>query len=555
MRVAWVRGALVFVAGADSINGQTKSTRPALTLFDDTLDAVRVMQNDFFQPWVGTWPTAIDWTAAVMGTQVTGALHSLSRTLETMRASGNQGDDFKAKENLVSLYFSQLVGFYFGQDSLSLRGQAFDDMLWVVLGWLDATRFIKDHSNAHFDGLPGVASFFQEQGWYGNQWTAAFAHRARIFWHLAERGWDTRLCGGGMNWNPSLSPYKNAITNELWISASVAMYLDFPGDSNSSPFGVYPDEGSGAPAPAANYPPKDRKYLRAAVNGYSWLVDSQMMNSQGLYADGFHISGYPQKNRTKCDSRDEMVYTYNQGVVLSGLRGLFRVTGNPRYLEDGHDLIASVIAATGWDLRRDVPLDAFSARLPRWYGLGRAGVLEDACDITGSCSQDAQTFKGIWMHHFATFCAPLKSDETRATFTDSEAIHLAECKRYIPWLYHNARAARGTRDSRGRFGMWWTAGLLDSLTTGNMVVGPDALPDYGEDVVDYRNDGVPQDETWVGSDAVPEREGGRYAGQRPIVMRAEAAYGDVNDRGRGRTVETQSGGLALLRALVELERL
>ena len=559
MRVGWARGALVFVAGVDTIRGQTKSTRPELTLFDETLDALRVMQNEYFQPWVGTWPTAIDWTAAVMGTQVTGALQSLSRTLRTMRASGYQLDDFKAKENLVSLYFSHLVAFHFGQDSLSLRGQAFDDMLWVVLGWLDAARFIKEHSTAHFDGLPGVSPLSQDHGWYGNQWIPVFSHRARIFWHLAERGWDTNLCGGGMIWNPNLGPYKNAITNELFVSASIAMYLDFPGDSNSSPFMTHPSMGLGAPAPldTTDFPPRDRKYLKAAMNGYSWLADSQMINSQGLYTDGFHISGYPQKNRTKCDSRDEMVYTYNQGVVLSGLRGLHRVTGDPSYLEDGHNLIASVIAATGWDLRRDSPLERFSANVPRWYGLGRAGVLEDACDITGTCSQDSQTFKGIWMHHFATFCSRFGADDRTHTtaFNITEVLHLGECRKYLPWLRHNARAARGARDSRGRFGTWWTAGLLDTLTTENMVIGPDALPKFDEDTVDYRNEGIPRDETWAGNPVVPEQEESRHDDQHPIFMRAEAEARDVNDRGRGRTVETQSGGLAVLRALLELERL
>jgi hypothetical protein len=33
----------------------------------------------------------------------------------------------------------------------------------------------------------------------------------------------------------------------------------------------------------------------------------------------------------------------------------------------------------------------------------------------------------------------------------------------------------------------------------------------------------------------------------------DAIWEDVNDRGRGRTVETQSGGVAVLRAFVEWE--
>ena len=36
-------------------------------------------------------------------------------------------------------------------------------------------------------------------------------------------------------WNPSLGPYKNAVTNELFITASVSMYLYFSGDNDASP--------------------------------------------------------------------------------------------------------------------------------------------------------------------------------------------------------------------------------------------------------------------------------------------------------------------------------
>ena len=43
-----------------------------------------------------------------------------------------------------------------------------------------------------------------------------------------------------MSWNPYLEPYKNAITNELFISASIGMYLYFPGDDNDSPFSRKP---------------------------------------------------------------------------------------------------------------------------------------------------------------------------------------------------------------------------------------------------------------------------------------------------------------------------
>ncbi len=138
-----------------------------------------------------------------------------------------------------------------------------------------------------------------------------------------------------------------------------------------------------------------------------------MLNSQGLYIDGFHISGTKNGTRpsTKCDVRNEMVYTYNQGVILTGQIGLWKATGHDGFLRDGHRLIQSVITATGYDLEDDRPIDDIDdlepGQLPPWRGLGRAGVLEEQCDVSGTCSQDSQSFKGIFFHHLTAFCAPL----------------------------------------------------------------------------------------------------------------------------------------------------
>jgi len=528
-------------------------------LYDDMLDAVRVMQDGYFEAGAGTWPSAIDWTRAVMGTCIVGAMQSLSDGFEILRE--HEGHDFKATENLISLYFSHIVGFYFGQDVLSLYHQAHDDMLWVVLGWLDAIKFAKRHSKTHHED---PSQHFPGQSWYGTTWASSFAHRARIFWHKAAAGWDTELCGGGMNWDPKKTPYKNAITNELYISASAAMYLHFPGDNSDSPFIIQtrgpPDSDSGT-----TWPPHDTKYRIAAVDAHKWLRESQMINDKGLYTDGFHISKWQKgANNTgkKCDARDEMVYTYNQGVILSGLRDLFSMTDEAKYLEEGHRLIRDVILATGWDRETDAPfqdLTKLTGRgLPKWYGLGRAGVLEDLCDAVGDCRQDVQTFKGIWMHHFTAFCTPLGLKQGQATssrFDDQHATwlekrHTTACKEYASWLRHNANAALGTRRD-GKFGMWWTPGLLRHLDRADLIIKPKDAP-LPDGAVDYRNHGVPNEPLWVLVPTSPHPDDGT---QKPIMHQRDARPLDVNDRGRGRTVETQGGGLAVLRALWENSRL
>ncbi|EAQ93704.1 hypothetical protein CHGG_01939 [Chaetomium globosum CBS 148.51] len=582
-------------------NGSDAGRRalPDLDLFQDMFMALSDMQDAYFQRWLGTWPHGIDWTRAVMSTHVAATLRTISDELELGRS--NQGMECASrKHEVIAGYFADVIAYYFAEDAFAIRNQAYDDMLWVVLGWLESIQFIDEHSRfLSSKAAAGLGTKPGAETWYGSRWIPAFAHRARIFWELAARGWDTKLCGGGMLWNPRLMPYKNAITNQLFISASINMYLHFPGDPNPSPFSSDTDPILTANHHAAEWPPHDPTFGKAAQEAHRWLRSSNMTNRQGLYADGFHVSGHSSgSNNTRCDERDEMVYTYNQGVLLSGLIGLYQATGGglerEHYLREGHTLIQNLIRATGYDLARNRPIDDIGdprRPIPPWRGLGRFGVLEEACDAPGSCSQDAQTFKGIWMHHFAAFCAPaalrfhaapgMAGWAAAGTEAEMEAIrarHGAHCRRYVPWLRHNARAALGTRDGRGLFGMWWTAGLLrlaggEAALEKALKAAGDALPPpLGEgdgQVVDYRNLGVPLNAVWMREVdlPLPEPSSGEE-GQKPLnagglgeenktkpvvgrrgVDSDKAGVWDPNHRGRGRTVETQGGGLAVLRAL------
>lgn len=564
------------------------------------LDVFETMQEEYFAPWLGTWETAIDWTAAVMETHASAALTTISRALDLLPTSCRWAD--RSKENTVTLYFSEVLSFYFSQDHFAIRNEAYDDILWVVLGWLETIQFINLHtsktSNEVFESMRQYMAAHGRESWHGKIWIPAFAHRARIFWNLAKQGWDRDLCGGGMVWNPRLEPYKNAITNQLFISASSAMYLHFPGDWNHSPFfsdaDVTNSEHFSRPTANDVFSPSDPTFRNFALEGYRWLEESNMINDQGLYIDGFHISGWknPRSSNKKCDVRNEQVYTYNQGVILTAQLNLWRITGNYSYMEDGYALIHSVIAATGWDLGRQRPFDKAippwddiwdgwrwsEHKLPRWYGLGRAGVIEEACDSQGTCSQDAQTFKGIFFHHLATFCGTQPSrGEFLATNDDTDThiiLHSERCYAYRPWLWHNTHAMLRTRNHAGKIGSWWTAGLL----------GLDEIPD-DEDfsgmaapgAVDYRNEGVPDDPTWRRTPTGvtppfvplprPDSQAAVAAQRRAMEMlvprqqrpqsRAEAEElppkPDLNDRGRGRTVETQGSGLAMLRAYWEID--
>ncbi|KAL8768219.1 MAG: hypothetical protein Q9203_004161 [Teloschistes exilis] len=533
--------------------------------FAGLLEALDVMQSHYYVMWQGQWPTAIDWTAAVMGTHVSAALAAMSEAWQfhPHRTSYlDLAEESQEHENLINRYFTQITSFYFGENAFSLRTQAYDDMLWVVLGWLESVKFINLHSalpHPPHDKTPKDPAR-NLSAWYARQFVPQFAHRARLFYDLASKGWDTSLCGGGMVWNPYLAPYKNAITNQLFISASISMYLYFPGDHNSSPFSVRNPVRQLTNVPAARA--HDPKYLENAVEAYQWLNTSGMTNWRGLYVDGFHITGWRggqngSMGTGKCDLRDEQVYTYNQGVILSGLRGLWEATGSVAYLDDGHRLIRNVVAATGWNTRG-------TRRRWQWSGLGRNGVMEEACDSTGTCSQNGHTFKGIFFHHLTLFCHSLPSialsDGVFQTFSASDDLskwHKKHCKEYGPWLRNNAQAACVTRNDEGEFGTWW--GIPGCHGQANSPMsdeeGFELPPDEG---TDYRNDVVPRDIIWRLPDDqiwqlqnVPndDESTSKIESENSKQDLADARRWDPNNRGRGRTVETQSGGLAIIRAL------
>jgi predicted alpha-1,6-mannanase (GH76 family) len=124
------------------------------------------------------------------------------------------------------------------------------------------------------------------------------------------------------------------------------------------------------------YPPNNETYLREALRAHSWLKKSNMTDAVGLYTDGFHISNL-NSGGSECDKRDEQVYTYNQGVILTGLRGLAEATGNETYLAEGLVLVNDVLGSEG--TVGELMID---------------GILTEKCDPGSYCSQNGHTFKG-----------------------------------------------------------------------------------------------------------------------------------------------------------------
>ena len=563
-------------------------------MLQDLHNGLETMQSSYFSIWLGKYTTAIDWTAAVMATHVSATLASLSRSLTytmpgTFDRFKNLDVEAQMVENEINKYFGQIATYYFGEDHFAIRMQAYDDILWVVLGWLESIQFIEGHSAAHYASGSQREPAVPE--WHARQFIPAFAHRARVFYELAEKGWDWRLCGGGMTWNPRLLPYKNAITNELFISASIGMYLHFPGDTNCSPFlsqyDQIKDKKNRKPSDKLLHAQEhgeqcdstqsessyDPVYLANAINGYDWLKNSGMTNKQGLYIDGFHISGYrTNHSKTECDERNEMVYTYNQGVILSGLRGLWEATGKQAYLEDGHELVRNVVRATGWtdghaftaaSSQPEKPgqiLESQQEILTSWAGLGADGILAEACDPSGTCNQNGQTFKGIFFHHLTAFCKPLpvtpvRPGRTYAASRETRVLHARSCKEYTKWVVHNAKAALGTRNEAGHFGSWWGANVhaVKTLRVNRATNATDYRNRPDEYMARFEEEVYTSDDAGGTEDDEERLAGHDMAGDHDGTDSSTSR--DLNDRGRGRTVETHGSGVAVLRAMLEFEKL
>ncbi|RMY71520.1 hypothetical protein D0863_05115 [Hortaea werneckii] len=510
---------------------------------DELKNTLDVMQTEPF--WNGTyWPDTIQWIGAFLNTLVASSERSFTSALETEDAASSSAYSPSISDQAeLAKYYSGVQAYFDTEDVIQIFDAAYDDAQWVVLEWLEAIRFIYQYDDYASSEL-------------GKADIARFAHRAHIFYNIVQDQFDTSLCEGGITWNPTLAPYKNAITNELFLSSSIAMYLYYPGDNNTDP---YPSpaymNATNTTLPAL--PPlsaHDPVLLSNAIREYSWFKSHNFTNARGLVVDGFHVS----EGQTACDERNEMVYTYNQGVLLSGLRQLWEASGDNQYLIEGYAFVETVINATGWYAASG----SGEEEAGQWAGLGRNGIMEDYCDAPANCSQDNQIFKGIYFHHLGLFCETLP---TRAalvegvTFTASPELaaeHAGKCTAYLPWIQHNARAALATRNDTGVVGGWWGASLENKTQQ--------SWPAYAvpkpEGSLDEKN------EAWVLGEAPwkcrgwhchegrqGSRAGALVAGN--LMRNRSARKRDVNDQGRGRTVETQGSGVGVVKAAYDVGRI
>ena len=163
--------------------------------------------------------------------------------------------------------------------------------------------------NVHvFRGHFIMGHSFDDNEWWGLVWLKAYDMTGDkrylrvakgIFNDMVNRAWDGK-CDGGIRWANDIW-YKNAITNELFMELAARLALE-PADSAQRGY-----------------------YLQWAVKDWNWIKNSGMINKEQMINDGLN---------DKCVNNKGATWSYNQGVILGGLKDLYLLTGDSAYMKE-----------------------------------------------------------------------------------------------------------------------------------------------------------------------------------------------------------------------------
>lgn len=219
--------------------------------------------------------------------------------------------------------------------------------------------------------FPGfLDGYYDDEGWWALAWIDVYdvtkkpeylATASSIFTDMAG-AWDN-TCGGGVWWN-SDHKYKNAITNELFLSVASSL------------------------AARATDPNQRAMYLNWAQREWAWFQGSGMINAQNQINDGLDTA--------TCKNNQQTVWSYNQGVILGGLTQLYALTND-------NTLIASAKSIA----------DATLTHLT-----DANGVLHDVCEP--NCGGDGPQFKGVFLRNLVPLQGVVQ-DPKYKIFADTNA--------------------------------------------------------------------------------------------------------------------------------------
>jgi predicted alpha-1,6-mannanase (GH76 family) len=211
-----------------------------------------------------------------------------------------------------------------------------------------------------------INAYYDDQQWWALSWVDAYdltgnatylSMAEKVFGNVAESGWDTSVCGGGVWWSTART-YKNAIPNELFLTLAAALANRTSGTASSG-------------------------YLAWAQKEWTWFKASGMINSQNLVNDGLDSS-----NPAACKNNRKTTWTYNQGVILGGLVELSRADKDPTLLPQAEAIANAAISK-----------------------LSVSGILTEPGNLSGG---DSPQFKGIFMRNLMELYRALSSTSADA---------------------------------------------------------------------------------------------------------------------------------------------
>jgi predicted alpha-1,6-mannanase (GH76 family) len=191
-----------------------------------------------------------------------------------------------------------------------------------------------------------INQLYDDEGWWALTWIRAYdltgeeryLEMAETIFDDIAGGWDD-TCGGGVWWSKERA-YKNAITNELFLTIAARLH-----------------RRTG-----------DAAYRDWAEREWAWFAASGMINPGSLVNDGL---------TAECVNNGETTWSYNQGVILGGLAEMFEITGDEGYTAQAQAIAVAAIQ------------ELVTAR----------GILTDPCEP--DCDRNGSQFKGIFMRNLA----------------------------------------------------------------------------------------------------------------------------------------------------------
>ena len=249
-----------------------------------------------------------------------------------------------------------------------------DDVLWACLALMPHSHF--SDMQYHWNGARGVRQLYAE----------AEDHYVKRDGNHTELYWDTR------------HRYTATIGISLWITASAQLYVQTG----------------------------EKRYISNALSAFDYLVvqgeyDTPLLTSHGHVYDGRNIQ-FRKVDRTE--------WSYNAGVALAALTGLYRVTHEERFLHMG-ERVAQHAMETFWG----------------------GGHLHEVQSLP--LNTDQLSFKGLFLHYLADFLVSLRKSQSGQGTPDWVDRLRVRVEDTCTWLVHNRLTER-------RFCAYWGEHLADS---------------------------------------------------------------------------------------------